>query len=185
MKMTRDELEYAISQYVDGTLAPIERPVVEERLATDPEARALLEEYRRFNTVLKTSIAIPQIAWDKLQAQISSAVAGEEAPVRHFSIRSVGVVRSLALAAVLLLVVSVTVRLVNREQPVVQPPSRVVVEIMPSAEPRVAVVENVQIGPSAVYAGSNRAAEEIVSRPTIVLIDRAASSGQDSDAGFQ
>ena len=40
--MTRDELEFSISQYLDGTLGARERDALDERLATDAEARALL-----------------------------------------------------------------------------------------------------------------------------------------------
>src|SRR5262245_63050563 len=186
MKMSRDELEYAISQYLDGTLAPIERPAVEERLATDPEARAILAEYRSFTNTLKTSMPVPEIAWDKLHTQISEAVAAEEAPVRHFSIRSIKVVRTMAIAAALLLVASVTMKLIQSDTRIVQPPSRMSIEVNVHPSSEVAVAQAIDIGPSPQYAQMNRGAaeEEIVARPTIVLIERAASSGQDSDSGM-
>jgi anti-sigma factor RsiW len=188
MKMSRDELEYAISQYIDGTLAPIERPAVEERLATDPEARAILAEYRRFDSVLKTSMPVPELAWDEVHAQISQACAAEEAPVRHFSIRSIKIVRTMAIAAALLLVASVTLKLIQTDGRISQPAGRMVIEVLqhPSAEGG-RVAQAIDIGPSPQYAQMNAscaAEEEIVARPTIVMIERAASSGQDSDSTY-
>jgi negative regulator of sigma E activity len=182
--MSRDELEYAISQYADGTLAPIERPAVEERLATDPEARALLAEHRQFSSLLRNSLPVPEIAWDKLRAQISQACAAEPAPVRHFSIRSIGVVRSLAIAAAILLVATVAFHFRHSTQVVGEPADRMIVNVLQVPGSDGPVVEEIQISPSPVYAQMNRAADEIVARPTIVLIDRAASTAQDSDSGM-
>ena len=53
MKMTPDQLEFAISQYHDGTLPPLERNVLDELLATDPAAREMLGEYQRLDALLK------------------------------------------------------------------------------------------------------------------------------------
>jgi hypothetical protein len=187
MKMSRDELEYAISQYLDGTLAPIERPAVEERLATDPEARAILAEYRQFDSLLKTSMPVPELAWDKVHAQISEAVAAEEAPVRHFSIRSIKVVRTMAIAAALMLVATVTTKLIQTDTRIWQGPSREIIEVNVRPAPDARVAQAIDIGPSPQFAQMNSAGaaeEEIIARPTIVLIERAASSGQDSDSTY-
>ena len=42
--MTRDELEFRISQYLDGALAAGEQAALEARFATDADARAMLDE---------------------------------------------------------------------------------------------------------------------------------------------
>ncbi|HEY7087086.1 MAG TPA: hypothetical protein VH518_03295 [Tepidisphaeraceae bacterium] len=188
MRLTRDELEYCISQYIDGTLAPIERPAVEERLATDPEAREILAEYQRLNTSLKTSLPpVPNIAWDTLTEQIQTAIAAEEAPVRHYSIRSIGWVRGLAAAAAVLMVVSVAAHFLRMPTTPIAQPVGVAVISGPRADVASSdVLEQIQIGPSPSFATDTRSAEEmeIVSRPTVVLIDRAASQAQDSDSGL-
>ena len=77
--MTRDELEYAISQYIDGVLPPLERSALEEQLAGDPEARAILAEYRKLDATLKASMPLPSIAWDRLTAEIQDSIAAEPA----------------------------------------------------------------------------------------------------------
>ena len=44
--MTPDQLEFAISQYLDGTLAADEQAALERHLETDAGARQMLAEYR-------------------------------------------------------------------------------------------------------------------------------------------
>jgi anti-sigma factor RsiW len=181
--MTRDELEYEISQYLDGTLPALQRNALDERLATDAQARAVLEEYRRLDAILKTSQPAPEIAWDRLAAQIGQAVATEQMPVRQRSILTIGRSGWMAIAASLLFAVSLAVYFVR--EPAIQPPQHV--EIVQVSGPQihetsVSPVAEISVGPSQTLANSNwRAAEEVVTRPTVVLIDRAYPSGQDSD----
>ena len=51
--MDRDQLEFefAVSQYLDGTLAEDQRAGIEEKLRTDPEGKwlAIAEEHRKLN----------------------------------------------------------------------------------------------------------------------------------------
>src|SRR3712207_3228494 len=107
MKMAGDNLEYAISQYIDGTLPPLERDALEEQLAADAEARATLEEYRRLDATMKQAMPLPEVAWDALTANIQQALAGEEAPVRHYRLGAMGWTGRLAIAASVLLAVSI------------------------------------------------------------------------------
>src|SRR3954469_24291696 len=120
MKLSPDELEYSISQYLDGTLPPLERDALEDRLASDADARALLEEYRRLDLALKNQLPpVPGIAWDRLATQIQQALAtAEEPPVKTYSIRSLSWAARLAIAAALLFAVSVGVYFINRPGPV-------------------------------------------------------------------
>ena len=74
--MTRDQLEFSISQYADGTLPAWERAALEAVLARDAAARALLAEYRALDAALKAAPdAPPAVAWDRLAERIGGAVA--------------------------------------------------------------------------------------------------------------
>ena len=61
MQMNREQIEFAISQYLDGTLNPLKRAGVEAHLEKDADARALLEEYRRLDGVLKGALPEPAV----------------------------------------------------------------------------------------------------------------------------
>jgi anti-sigma factor RsiW len=178
MKMTRGELEYAISQYIDGNLPPLERAVLDEQLANDAEARSLLAEYQKFNAILIDAMPLPKMAWDRFASRIKSAVEQEETPVRHFALPSIGWVRGLALAASIMLVVSVALHFAA------QTPRATGVAVIsgPAIEQTNGpVVAEIDVGPSPTVAANWRASEEVVSRPTVVLIDQARPSVQDSD----
>jgi anti-sigma factor RsiW len=72
--MTRDELEFAISQYLDGTLPAGDVRALEARLASDEEAKAILAEMKALDGVLKSPMALPAVNWEKLATTISAAV---------------------------------------------------------------------------------------------------------------
>jgi anti-sigma factor RsiW len=83
--MTPEQLEFAISQHLDGTLSAEETAALEARLKDDAAARELLEEYRRLNGLLKVApAAMPAIEWDRLGDHLSSTVA--EAAEMEFAI---------------------------------------------------------------------------------------------------
>ncbi|WP_428940259.1 anti-sigma factor family protein [Fontivita pretiosa] len=184
--MTREELEYSISQYLDGTLPPLQRDVLDERLASDAEARAILADYRRLDTLLKTHLpGMPQLAWDRLADEISRAVAAEEPPVRHFSIRAIGWTARLAIAAAVLMVLSLAIFFARGPRHEAGPaPQGIAVVSGPQVEQSAGpVVSQISIGPSPTLANQWRGGEEIVSRPTVVLIDRV-NTGQDTDSSL-
>ena len=83
--MTRDELEFSISQYLDGTLGARERDALESGWRRDAEARALYAEYESLQRVL-TAAPLPEVRWDQFAAQISGAVAREEMPQQSYKI---------------------------------------------------------------------------------------------------
>lgn len=182
--MNRDELEYAISQYMDGVLGPLELRAVEERLAQDAEARAILDEYRRLDAMMKQSSAVPEIAWNGLANQISKVISAEPLPVKTFRLGAVGWTGRLAIAAVLLMGISVAIYFISPSRDsatgmkgeqgiaIIHGP-----QIDQSTGP---IVEQIQIGPALGTADRWRGAEEAIVRPSIVLIDQAAS-GQDND----
>ncbi|HWP41070.1 MAG TPA: hypothetical protein VNL70_09090 [Tepidisphaeraceae bacterium] len=184
--MTRQELEYSISQYLDGTLPPLQRDALEERLASDAEARAILAEYEQLNHLLRTRLpAMPQLAWDRLAAQIAGAVAAEQPPVRHLSIRAMGWTARLAVAAAVLMILSIAVYFASRPHDQAGPaPHTVAVVSGPQVEQVPGpVVSEISIGPAPSLANQWRFSEEIVARPTVVLIDRVSTS-QENDSGL-
>ena len=103
----RDQLEYAISQYLDGTLNEFDRRVLEERLATDAEARLLASEYAHVDSILKNAPVTPEVDFDALASRISSQIAEEGSHVAQ-PIRMPGTwVRYASIAAGIVLAVGV------------------------------------------------------------------------------
>ena len=182
MKQTRDQLEYAISQYIDGTLPPVESAALEERFAVDAEAREILAEYRALDETLKTSLPVPAVAWDRLHAHLSDAVSREEAPVRHYSLNRYVRHAAAALAACVAIVFGV-IFVANRagHAPVTHQPIAIIVGRQVETAPQVASVAQISIGPAPTMSDSWRYAETVVSRPAVVMIDRAARPAQDGD----
>jgi anti-sigma factor RsiW len=77
--MIDERLEFAISQYLDGDLPPQERAALEQRLAADPAARQLLEQYRSLNNAMRSAARLPPVNWQRLAQAISGAVAQQPA----------------------------------------------------------------------------------------------------------
>ena len=75
--MTLEQLEFSISQYLDGSLPASEVAALEARLGEDPAARELLAEYRAVDAMLKSPAALPEVAWEKLSTCISGAISSE------------------------------------------------------------------------------------------------------------
>ena len=75
--MIDEQLEFLISQYADGSLPESERALVDLRLQTDADARALLEEYRSLDATLKSAMPLPTVNWDRLAAHLSETVAAD------------------------------------------------------------------------------------------------------------
>jgi anti-sigma factor RsiW len=75
--MNRDELEFSIAQYADGTLPADRRAALEAVLAADAGARAMLDAYRKLDAALADDRAARPLAvrWDRLAERISSGVA--------------------------------------------------------------------------------------------------------------
>src|SRR5437588_5907133 len=113
----RDDVEFLIVQYLDGSLAAGERAALEARLGDDPEAQALLEEHRRLDTILRRD-PIPDIRWEALARQISSAVTTAPMPeveehAQVFRMPWVGWGGKLAIAAALLIATGIGIVLLN------------------------------------------------------------------------
>jgi len=81
--MTREEMEFLISQHLDGTLSREEEAKVRELLASSDEAQGILAEYQKLDSVLKSAGQTPAVKWERLASTISAAVGcvGEAAAV--------------------------------------------------------------------------------------------------------
>jgi anti-sigma factor RsiW len=174
MQMSPEQLEFAISQYIDDVLPPLERAALERRLAEDANARETLEEYRRLQQLLRSPAPLPEVRWDRLAAHLSEVVARQPLPVRHYALRS-RLVSGLAIAASLLLAVGITaIVFLTQDQPMLDPPSVAVVEVGQQQAPAGPVVQEVAIGPSqGVSEAYFHDQDGVLSRPSRVIIASA------------
>jgi anti-sigma factor RsiW len=182
--MTRDELEFSISQYLDGTLAAAERDALDERLATDAEARAVLAEYSAVQGAL-ASAPLPDVKWDRFAREISASVAREELPAQSYKISRWFSPARLAIAASVLVAGGIGFSLLrDRDVPkTVEPFKIVMVEETSPAAPIPEPVMQIAVGPSDAAADEPivlRYADGVVQRPSRAVIVSAAPAAQDS-----
>lgn len=111
MRLTGEKLDYAISQYVDGTLNELDRRALEEQLLTDAEARLQVTQEARLTQLLRDMAAAdqPRVNFDAFGAHLSALIADEPAPVAPPIPMHRVWVRRLAVAAVIALVGAVSV----------------------------------------------------------------------------
>ncbi len=128
--MMNSDLEFRLSEYLDGTLGARESAQLEQRLLTDRAARELLGEYQRLDAMLKTLPAVPEVDFDALSARIAGAVDEIEAePQVIYSFKWVRQVAGVAVAACVTLGVGLWM---SRSM---TPPSRSLVQVqLPQAE---------------------------------------------------
>src|SRR4051794_16115016 len=190
MQMTPDQLEYAISQYLDGTLAPLESAALEERLARDMAARELFGEYQRLDGVVKNALPEPDVDWSAFSARLSDRLGEVDAPVKHYRLTFARVGWMSAVAASLVVAVGVAT-LMLRNHPA-DPDGRVrpsgggeLVVQGPSVEASTGpAVAEVTIGApqntDAADAGW-QSYEALINRPSRIVIGGADNSAQDGD----
>lgn len=183
--MTRDELEFSISQYLDGTLPEAQRPALEARLAVDAAAQAILAEERALTRLLRSE-PLPEVRWDRLAESISSAV---DAQLDDRVARASWWVRfrlpaGLAVAASALLAIGIAAYVLMHGRPATlhpgshATPNHVVIATLtvegPQADaPGGTVITDVSIGAGGSYAKDSSLdpyADEIDSRPARVVI---------------
>ena len=190
--MTRDELEFSISQYLDGTLPARETDALESRLGSDAEARALFAEYESLQGVLAAA-PLPAVRWDRFAEQVSAAVAREEMPAHSYQLSRWLRPARLAIAASVLVAGAIGFSLLNRGGPSgdtgapvtagrVEPFRIVKVDGAGTATPTAVVSPGsmrVAVGPPQAADG-RRYADTVVRRPSRAVIVSPASLGQDS-----
>jgi anti-sigma factor RsiW len=198
--MNREQLEFQISEYADGTLPAAEVAALEATLASDAEARALLEEFRKLDTIVKTTqMPLPAVDWDRFADHLSRAVAEEDRattsiPIHGGRVQVAWWVKRVAIAAVVILAFGVAALWPRHGTPpeiAVGPkpeiPTAPAVAIVQVGGPEVASgVANVQVSiaePSAVQQqqqANYRIAEDIIYRPPHVVIASGLADAQDS-----
>lgn len=76
--MNPHDLEFQISQYVDGQLDAAAATALEARLRDDAAARSLLAEYQQVAAVVRDNNALPAINWNRLAESISANIDATE-----------------------------------------------------------------------------------------------------------
>jgi anti-sigma factor RsiW len=73
--MTREQMEFLISQYLDGTISREDELVVRELLATSEEAQGIAAEYEKLDQFVKAAARpVPGMNWEKVGEAIGAAV---------------------------------------------------------------------------------------------------------------
>jgi len=182
----QEELEFRISQYVDGTLEGADRAELEHLLETDATARALLKEHRAV-TQLVRSAPLPEVRWDRLAETISSAIDEEmHARMRRAS-WAIGLTRKtgwVAVAASVLIAAGVAVHYLTRGTgPGTVGPQphggTLLVQVSEPDRPEGPVVTEISIGAGGTYAKDSSLApyaDDIDSRPSHVIIASGATT---------
>jgi anti-sigma factor RsiW len=193
MQLTADQLEFAISQYVDGTLPSLELAALEERLATDPAARELFGEYQRLDSVVKTALPEPEVDWAAFQTQLNSRLAEVEAPVKHYRLSFGRVGWAVAAAASILIAIGVAIPLLRNAghdghvtttggSSAVAVAEVVGPRAEPSTQPAIAQVE-IGAPPNMADAGW-QSYEALIERPSRVVIAGAESVPDTENAPY-
>src|SRR4051794_20366685 len=180
--MTREELEFSICEYLDGTLGQSERLALEARLATDPEAQEILRQERALTATLRSGAA-PAVKWEPLARRISTAIDHEledriaraSWALRARSPWFMAVAASIILALAISIHFALTHRGNTGQLPSNQVTGGVAMLIEGPQEETAAgpVVSEVSIGPGGTYAKAPSIApyaDEMDARPTRVAI---------------
>lgn len=73
--MSPEQLEFILTQYLDGTLPAGEVVALEEALERDPKARALREEHEKLTALLRSQ-QLPEMDWEELSRDLAAVVTG-------------------------------------------------------------------------------------------------------------
>ena len=137
----QDQLEFLISQYLDGTLSAPEQKALEARLSQDPRLRARLDEYARLDDLLRTGLPTPPMDWNDFANQISSSLAMAPSPARTHRLTG-AFAAAAALAACALLAIGITLRQTRQTPPTIS-------AVVPSTSPVEEIARADVVGPAA------------------------------------
>jgi len=196
--MTQDQLEFSITQYLDGSLPEAERIALMERLEKDPEARELLEEHRRLDNVFARA-NLPTFPLEVFSKQLSEAIAQAPAPeVEHHSLRIpwVGVRSWMAIAASVMIASGLAIAILSHgrggtaSNPVHHEltASAGFVTVTGPVSPVASSSDDVQVsvGPSKAIAGEatlSRYSADLVMRPAhVMMVASGVNPDQDIDS---
>lgn len=192
--MQYDDLEFLISQYVDGTLEEAVRADVERRLQTDAAAQVLLKEHRAVTELVRLA-PLPEVRWERLAETISGAIDDEmESRMRRASwlIRPVRA-GWLALAASVLIAGGIAIHFMSGSRNPISvphgtsPTGTLMVEVSQPDRPEGKVVSEISIGAGGAYAKDSTLApyaDDIDTRPAHVVIASGASTPTQSGLPF-
>jgi len=188
--MFDEQLEFAISQYADGTLPPSRRQALETQIAADPALAALLEEYQRLRTALQSAPALPAINWDRLASHLSAAVAESDVldqPIPLYANPWVRRFASLAVAACLAIAIGIGYERGRTPSAAVPSgPTQLAVTGPVADAPAGAVIQQITIGPSPAVAMEDATWQYsdsgVVAQPQRVVIASSDAPVQDTPA---
>jgi anti-sigma-K factor RskA len=184
--MISEEIEFQISQYVDGTLSAPQRKIIDDLVLSDPGAAKVLADYRRLNSHLGSLRTATEIQWDRLSDRISGAIDNADEPAvagRIGFFHSRWRIAATVLVAASALLVA---RHAMRSQPAAQPiaPAPVVDVQGPQAEVAAGrPTEDVSVGPSpALAARDSRYGEGVIGQgpSKVVIVGEAPKPPADS-----
>jgi len=160
--------EQAVSEYLDGTLSGVDRASLEIRIASEPGLRAVMEEYRALDSVVKSAMPMPAVKWDLLAERLSETIDAQGQRERMFIGNWLKQPMRLAVAAVLLLALGLAIAIAlssGGRKPVAQ----VIIDAAEkpqSAEPAVALVE-FDMSPTLASSGNDwYSAGDVVAMPS-------------------
>ena len=153
MKFNDENLEFAVSQAVDGVLADHDRHALGRRLE-DADALAFAADHEQINALLRANAALPSIDFEAFADRISSAIEREEllspAPlqIRPIVVRPTWT-RRLATAAAIMLVGAAAWPFLPQSSPSVpHSTGQAFVEVPMTHTPRSPGVATITVGPS-------------------------------------
>lgn len=196
--MTRDQLEFSITQYLDGSLPESQRVALMERLEKDPEARELLEEHRRLDGLLGRA-QLPTFPLEAFSKQLSEAIAQAPAPEseqRSLRMPWVGVRSWVAIAASVMIASGLAIAILSHgrngtaSNPVHHEltASAGFVTVTGPVSPTASSSDDVQVsvGPSKAIAGEStlsRYSADLVMRPAhVMMVASGVNPDQDMDS---
>lgn len=139
--MNPHDLEFQISQYVDGQLDAGAAKALEMRLRDDAAARSLLAEYQQVAAVVRDNTPLPAINWNRLAESISTNIesAEEQRIEQRFRMPWMQIASSIAAVAACALIGLFIFRsqdvTVPTDSTVVIAPSRIAEVSLATAEP--------------------------------------------------
>jgi anti-sigma factor RsiW len=189
--MFDEQLEFAISQYADGTLPPSRRDALEAQIADDPALSQLLKEYRQLGSAFRIVEPLPSIDFDRLATHLSDCVSEQDEAARHVPIYQMPWVRrvvGLAVAACLAIIIGVEFDHVavhgNKPAAGAVGPVQLAVTGPAADAPAGAVVSLISIGPSPAVATDDSALRysdsDVVAQPQRVVIASSDAPVQDT-----
>jgi anti-sigma factor RsiW len=73
--MTPEQLELAITHYLDGTLPPEDVAALEQTLANDPAAQGLLQDHENLTALLRSD-PLPDLDWSEVASDLCAVITG-------------------------------------------------------------------------------------------------------------